>query len=289
MKTEMMLVTPKMAREWLSCNTDNRPLRPGVVAGFMKSHERGEWKVTHQGIAFGVSGRLLDGQHRLSFISELKDGAVVPMNVTTNMDDDTFDSIDQGFKRTTSDLYAVSSDLVAVARFFAKISNSTNNGAAGSNGSLTPQFVKPFIDWVAPEYELLLTFCPKKAPMWSTAPVRCAAIYNIKQGFDKNFVRLAYDALVHSSIAAMPPAVRLLAQQYLSGKVVSARNLDLFCRAQIAFDPSQQGLSRIQVRDVSKQMGEVRSFIRKEMKKTPDQAGGTVAKPAANVNWKKVA
>lgn len=283
MKTELMLVTPKMAREWLNANTSNRPLRPNVVNGLMDAYKRGEWKVTHQGIAFAESGRLLDGQHRLSFIAELPEKTVVPMNVSTGMDEAIFDAIDQGLKRTLSDLYEVSGDLVAAARFFANLSDKSRKH------SLTPQYVKPFIDWVRPEYELLISFCPKRSRMWSSAPVRAAAIYLIKSGHNKNFVRIAYDSLVNSNISAMPPACRLLAQQYMSGKIVSARGIDLFCRSLIAFDQANSGISRIVVHDGVNAIERVRDFILKEMKKSPDQAGETVAKPVAKFNWKRAA
>ncbi len=283
MKTELMLVTPKMAREWLNKNTSNRPLRPNVVSGLMSAFQRGEWKVTHQGIAFGVSGRLLDGQHRLSFIAELPEKSVVPINVTTGQDDDTFDAIDQGVKRTMGDLYEISGDIAAVARFYAKLTDTAKTSA------LTPQFVKPFVDWVRPEYELITTFSPKNVRMWSSAPIRSAAIFQIKTGHDKNFVRLAYDSLVHSNVSAMPPACRLLAQQYMSGRIATARGLDLFCRGLVAFDQSNARLTRIVIQDVSKSLDNVREFVLSEMKKTPDQAGETVAKPSAKFNWKKVA
>lgn len=278
MKTELMLVTPKMAREWLKQNTNNRPLRVSVVNGFKNAYERGEWKITHQGIAFSAKGRLLDGQHRLTFISELPEKSAVAINVTTDQDEDTFDAIDQGFKRTISDIHSVSSDLVAVGRFFAKITDT-----AGFKNALTPQYVKPFIDWVLPEFELLLSFSPKYTRLWATAPVRSAAIYNLKTGKDKNFVRLAYDSLVHLNVSAMPPAVRLLAQQHMSGKIVSARSMDLFCRAQKAFDPANAGLAKILIRDTSSQIAEVRAFVLEQMKKSPVDAGlGMVAKPSVN-------
>lgn len=273
-----MLVTPKMAREWLKQNTNNRPLRAGVVNGFKNAYERGEWKITHQGIAFGTTGRLLDGQHRLTFISELPEKSAVAINVTVDQDDDTFDAIDQGFKRTISDIHAVSADLVAVGRFFARIMDT-----AGYKNALTPQYVKPFIDWVLPEFEMLLSFSPKYTRMWATAPVRSAAIYNLKVGKDKNFVRLAYDSLVHLNVGAMPPAVRLLAQQHMSGKIASSRSFDLFCRAQKAFDPANASLSKIVVKDVSPQLVDVRALIQAQMKKYPGEAGlGMVAKPSAN-------
>lgn len=283
METRLTLVTPAMAREWLERNTDNRPLRPGVVDGFLSAYRRGEWKITHQGIAFAKSGRLLDGQHRLTFISELPDKTVVPMNVSNELEEDAFDCIDQGFKRTTSDLYGVSGGLVAVARFMIKVALPDRNG-------ITPQLTKPFLDWVTPEYELLITFCPAAARTWSSAPVRSAAILNMKMGHDKDAVRVAYDALIHSNISAMSPPVRALAQQYLSGKIVSVRGFDLFCRAQRAFNTRDNGVNtKIIVKDAAGQIAMNRDYILKDMKKRPDIAGQLVAKPVQKFSWKKAA
>lgn len=284
METRLTLVTPAMAREWLERNTDNRPLRPGVVDGFLAAWRRGEWKVTHQGIAFAKSGRLLDGQHRLTFISELPEKTVVPMNVSADLEEDAFDAIDQGFKRTTSDLYATASGLVAVAKFCIKIAIHERSG-------ITPQFTKPFIDWLQPEYEILTTFCPTVARTWSSAAVRTAAILNIKLGHDRDAIRVAYDALVHSNISAMSPSVRALAQQYLSGRIVSVRGFDLFCRAQRAFNTKDNGINaKIIVKDAAGQLAMNRAFILKQMeKRSPALAGQSVAKPATKFNWKKQA
>lgn len=283
METRLTLVTPAMAREWLQRNTDNRPLRPGVVDGFLSAYRRGEWKITHQGIAFAKSGRLLDGQHRLTFISELPDKTVVPMNVSNDLEEDAFDSIDQGFKRTVSDLYQVSSGMVAVARFMLRI-------ALPDRAGITPQLVRPFLEWVEPEYELLYTFCPKTTRTWSSVPVRAAAILNMKLGHDKDAVRVAYDALVHANISAMSPPVRVLAQQYMSGKIVSVRGLDLFCRAQRAFNTKDTNniTAKIIVKDAAGQIAMNRDFILRDMKKrqgTTPQVGGAGPK----INWKRAA
>lgn len=283
METRLTLVTPAMAREWLERNTDNRPLRPGVVDGFLNAYRRGEWKITHQGIAFAKSGRLLDGQHRLTFISQLPDKTVVPMNVSNDLDEDAFDSIDQGFKRTTSDLYGVSGGLVAAARFMIKLALPDRSG-------ITPQLTKPYLDWVTPEYELLTTFCPAAARTWSSAPVRAAAILNMKLGHDRDAIRVAYDALVHSNISAMSPPVRALAQQYLSGKIVSVRGFDLFCRAQRAFNTKDSNITtKIIVKDAAAQIAMNREFILKDMKKAQAKLGESAAKPAQKFNFKRAA
>lgn len=283
MKTELRSITPSVAREWLKFNTDNRPLRPNVVEGFHIAYGRGEWRVTHQGIAFGKTGRLLDGQHRLTFISQLPEGTQVVMNVTREMDEEVFGAIDQGFRRTASDVLGVSGDLAAAGRYFARLANSS------TTAGLSVQYVAPFIDWITPEFEELITFAPTKARIWSSAAVRCAGIYQMKRGFDPDFIKMAYHALVMSDIDAMPHAARALLQQHMSGKIVSARTNDLFCRALKAFDSRGMKSAKIVVRDQSATLDEVRQFILGEMKKGPAKAGPTVAKPVAHFKAKRAA
>jgi hypothetical protein len=263
-----MLVTPKQARDWLKKNTANRPLRPNVVEGFMNAYARGEWKVTHQGIAFSKEGVLLDGQHRLSFISELPDNVSIPLNVTTGQDAATFDSIDIGFKRTMSDMYGASAGSVACARLTAKIASSDRAGFSN-------QFVYPFLVWVTPEFEELITYCPTSVRVWSSAPVRTAAVIQMKRGYDADFIKAAYAALV---------------QQHVSGKIASARSLDLFVRALRVFDSDNtRKVSKLLIRDQAPILEDVRNFILSEMKKSPLKGGQQVAKPSAKFNWKKAA
>lgn len=284
MKTELIFVTPKMARDWLKKNEANRPLRPGVVERLHSAFERGEWKVTHQGIAFAASGRLLDGQHRLTFISQLPEESKIAINVTTGQAEDTFDAIDIGTGRTMSDVYGLSAELVATGRFFAKIANGST--AFG----LTNQFSKPYLDWVMPEYEELITFCPKVTKIWSSSAVRSAAIYQMKRGHDADFVKVAYHSLVHTDIESMPFAAQALMRQYMSGKIVSARTQDLFCRAVRAFDSTNtKRVNSIAVHDQSAVILKVREFIESDMKKSPVIAGLKVAKPQAKFNWNKAA
>lgn len=284
MKTEMMAVTPKMARDWLKANTTNRDLRPFVVERLHLAYERGEWKLTHQGIAFSESGKLLDGQHRLTFISQLPEGTKVPLNVTTGQSEDTFDAIDIGVGRTMGDVYGISNDLTAAARFFAKAVSKT------SSHGLTNQYTKPFVDWVEPEYNELITFCPGAAKVWSSTPVRAAAVYQIKRGPNADFVKVAYASLVHADVASMPFAAQTLMKQYMSGKIASSRSLDLFCRALRAFDATNnRRITSISIQDTAPVMAKVREFVLEDMKKSPELAGLKVAKPQAKFNWKKAA
>lgn len=274
MKTVLMNVTPAQARTWLKHNTKNRKLRPNFVEELHLAYSHGEWKTTHQGIAFGKSGLLLDGQHRLTFISQLPDGESVPMNVSMDCEEDIFDAIDLHQRRTLADITGFSADLGAVGRFFGRIYNSSQ-----STG-LTPQFVRPFIEWAEPEFVELVTFCPGTAQVFSSAAVRSAAIYMMKLGHDADFVKVSYDSLVRADIDAMPYGAKALMQQRMSGKIVSARTLDVFCRAVRAFDSTRTGkIKSILVTDPAKTIQEVREFLRPIKEKSPDDAGQKVAKP----------
>jgi hypothetical protein len=54
-------ITPKRAVELLEANTTNRPLSAPVVRAFAEAMKRGDWLVTHQGIAFDTKGVLSTG------------------------------------------------------------------------------------------------------------------------------------------------------------------------------------------------------------------------------------
>jgi hypothetical protein len=61
-------ITPEMAAEYLTRNGPNRPIKVGRVAEYARAQLCGDWKLTHQGIAFDMHGLLTDGQHRLAAI-----------------------------------------------------------------------------------------------------------------------------------------------------------------------------------------------------------------------------
>lgn len=104
--TELMTVSPKVASELLeSRNGVNRPLRRAHVVALAEAMRRGEWRVTHQGLALTSSGHLLDGQHRLAAIIEY--GKPIRMMVSTGVPKDAFDVLDVGAKRTAGDMVSL--------------------------------------------------------------------------------------------------------------------------------------------------------------------------------------
>lgn len=283
MKTELVVVTPAMARDWLKLNTENRPLRPGVVNALKGAHKRGEWMVTHQGIAFSAGGKLLDGQHRLTFISQLPEGSEVPVNVTRGLDPQAFMAIDQGARRTVSDVLGVSSGLAAVGALFARVYDTTKAGVS------SVAFMEPLIRFAEPEYSELVTFSPTTCRTWSSAPVRAAAIVQMKRGHNSDFIKVQYDALIHKRFALMSPSAQSLMKQQMSGVILAARSMDLFVRALRVFDSAKPSVTRIQVNDQAAVLEEVRGFLARALtitraaavapKESPAKAGRKVAEP----------
>jgi hypothetical protein len=104
-RSKVQSITPKKAAEYLEANTSNRPLSRTVVKQFAEAMSRGDWMVTHQGIAFSGSGVLVDGQHRLAAIVEAD--IPVEMTVFTDVNEGTFDVLDTGKRRNAADVLAL--------------------------------------------------------------------------------------------------------------------------------------------------------------------------------------
>lgn len=103
--TKVELVTPELAAEWLTRNKRNRILQVRAVKALVDAIKSGEWRMTHQGIAFGSDGNLYDGQHRLTAIVEA--GVAVSMLVTRGLDHTALDAIDTGHSRKAHDVLSI--------------------------------------------------------------------------------------------------------------------------------------------------------------------------------------
>ena len=120
MKMQVESIGPEVALKWLAANQSNRPISDDQVKRYAADMKRGDWKTTHQGLAFDQSGMLLDGQHRLRAI--VRSGVTVPIVVFRDCDRATFDRLDTGKKRTVADALAI--DGLDSARTVAAIARS---------------------------------------------------------------------------------------------------------------------------------------------------------------------
>lgn len=98
----IMNVTPGVAKVWLDeANVKNRRLRQKHVAALVSDLAGGAWRLSPDAVAFDVTGRLINGQHRLTAIVET--GIAADCIVLLNAPVDTYDITDDGLKRTLSD------------------------------------------------------------------------------------------------------------------------------------------------------------------------------------------
>lgn len=257
METKLTRITPPIAREWLKRNISNRPFRESVAAGYVAAYQRGEYVLTHQGIAFDVKGNLIDGQHRLTAIASMPEHFSIEMNVSRGLPVEAFEAIDIGLKRTNSDVLRVPNQLAAAARFMASIVETQKY-------TITPPLLVPYINAIRPTYERLISYTPASSKTWSSSAIRSAAVLRLLDGGDADYILISYHALVHTEFDAMAPIVQALYKQQAKGLIRSG-GLDLFARAHKAFDYRKQMMDKIQINDTGAFFAEIREQIQSQI------------------------
>jgi hypothetical protein len=101
MRTELVKITPDMARNMLSSNPINRNISERAVSDLSRAILNNDWQITHQGIAFYDDGTLADGQHRLTAV--VKADAPVYMMVTKGLSKEVAMTLDSGRRRSLID------------------------------------------------------------------------------------------------------------------------------------------------------------------------------------------
>lgn len=255
MKTELVSVTPSLAREWLKKNTKNRAIRPSHVETLRQSFERGEQVTTHQGIAFDTDGILIDGQHRLSAIALMHEGFSFLMLVTWGLDrEKVFAVVDATqAKRNTSDVLAVDRGVGEAGNFLARLYK-------GDGSGITPTYVAPFVEFLQPEMSDLMSFCGANTRTWSSAAVRSAAVIRMKN-CDEDYAKLVYRAMVMRDFEAMPRSAQALFRSYMTGTVRASAANDIFARCLKVLDPANANLTKIQINDLPEVTGQIRRYL----------------------------
>lgn len=256
LQTTLEQVTPAIAREWLKSNSVNRPLRPSVVAFYRSMLERGEYQTTHQGVAFSDTGMLLDGQHRLRAIAEMPEPFSLTIMVTRGLSGKAFCALDQGLRRTASDILNMPTSQVAIARTLAEY-------AGHKKGSLSPLLLLPFAQGIQEEYEFLIGICATSQKLWGSSDVRAAAILQLFAGSDRDYVGLTYRALNLIEVDMLSPAALSLYRQAVMAKTARARE-GLLLRAFKAFNSAEMTVTKVQIKDPQFLTLRIREIVRRK-------------------------
>ncbi len=96
-------ITPYMASEWLKHNSHNRKVRRAQVLYLKNQIIKGYWMYNGDAIRFSVTGKLIDGQHRLLALIEASSvlpGVTIESEVIHGISDKAFPTIDGNLPRT---------------------------------------------------------------------------------------------------------------------------------------------------------------------------------------------
>lgn len=169
-------ITPKQAQKYLQFNTNNRHLRKTLVSQYAKDMALGNWKLTHQGVAFNCDGTLLDGQHRLAAIVE--SGVTVQMLVARGVDSRNQLVMDDHAKRSAGDALSlarnekITQSHVAVMRAAVELSGAGNR----RHQRLTKQQLDDIVDVFRPAMEFIEAKMPNNERGVTSAPVKAAIV-----------------------------------------------------------------------------------------------------------------
>ena len=90
-------IGPERAEEYLAANRGNRNIVQAHVAALARDIRNGQWMFNAQPICFSASGRLLNGQHRLTAVLEA--GQAIEVLVMRGLPENAFPTYDKQAKK----------------------------------------------------------------------------------------------------------------------------------------------------------------------------------------------
>lgn len=241
-ETQVIDLTPERAKRYLKTSIGNRKIRDSNVRNLVNLIDRGEWRLTHQGIAVDENGNLRDGHHRL--MACVKSGKTLKIMVTTGLAPETVDAMDQGSNRSISDLIGVDKRVGEPIRYAATIYFRERRVTAPQVRDIGDTGLREIL-------QELISYCGTTKKLFSTTGMKTAAAIKIMDGESKDFVFGQYAALLHLDFDAMTRASRSLVRVSTNHTAMSGTQSNaLLARGLKVFDSSKQDLERVSITDV---------------------------------------
>lgn len=243
--TAIETITPRIANSYLEFNNNNRPLRKTHIRSLAFDMMNGDWQVTHQGIAFDTTGRLIDGQHRLHAIIEA--GVPIQMLVTRGCSSSSFSILDRGANRSPSDILGWPKKITEVIMLAVRIASGTNPTVSRIKLMERSRLIE--------NCHILLDHCQTCRSTMSTAGVKLAACVQMTVQKDHEFVISQYKALILEHYNDMTKCSQSFNRQARDKKMPRE---ELFCRAMFAFDNLEVNRTHIIItEDTTSQKNEI--------------------------------
>lgn len=104
-KTDIITVTPDVAKNLLELNTRNRKLSSANYNKVREAMSAGEWELNGEAIKIATDGRILDGQHRLQ--AAANEDLTFQTLIVYGLPSDTQDTMDTGKSRSAADVLSI--------------------------------------------------------------------------------------------------------------------------------------------------------------------------------------
>lgn len=101
--TRQIMLTPKIAKELLERNINNRKVSESTVDNYARDMLAGAWTEAESMIMVGKDGTLYNGQHRC--LAVVKSGVTIPATIRTGVSDEARLNMDGGKKRNVGENY----------------------------------------------------------------------------------------------------------------------------------------------------------------------------------------
>lgn len=226
MKVE--LVSPKRASEYLQHNTDNRRLRGWWVNSIAGAIKRGEWILTHQGVAFDTTGKLIDGQHKLYAI--IAANKPIMLAVYRGISSDAFKVLDIGVKRSYAEITGLSKKTAEVCRNITSIMS--NNSVQSAE-----QILIVANSGIAELHDVMIHQASTTLAVVASTPVRTMATVMVLDGAPRKYVFELYSNLVNLRYDLLPSIAQSFLRQVANKSVSPNNKSDLLARAHKLFNP----------------------------------------------------
>jgi hypothetical protein len=237
-KSDVIEITPEIAKEMLETSPGNRRLRGWYVTLLASAMRRREWRVTSQGIGFDRLGRLRDAHHRLNAC--IQAGTSFRSVVVFGLQEDAYEVIDTGMVRTYADRLEESRGVADTLRLGCQYALRTSKP--------TIDQMKPIIgSGIGDAARALVDFCGAKRKYYASAPIKLSACITIMNGGNSDYVLHQYRALCTLNFDAMSKSAQALVRQVESGKVSANDSREALARGFRVFDEERSGVSKIQI------------------------------------------
>lgn len=256
-------ITPDIAAMWLrECNNGNRAIKQGVVKKYAQDIIEGNWRITHQCIAFDSTGHLVDGQHRLSAVVLACQPIEAYIARYETVEEAMKLPIDMQAKRAVFDVLHVSRRDQETCSALHRV---LCPGVLPSMATL-----EKIINGLRNELDAVHGCLTGTVKYRSAAPARAAILLLLREFPERSdeFCRL-YRAFVSMDLEGLPSSVLALVKN-LDGSPLGrggggSDQRELFLRVHYAFHPRNRSVKIIRLLDQDAMFKDVRTSTEKAM------------------------